>query len=162
MLIQERKGFGLKTLVVFDSVHGNTEQIARSIATAVGGKVEVARVSAADVGTLKAGDLLVIGSPTNGGRPTPAIQAFIERIPKTVIETLGVAAFDTRLSMKLVRVFGYAAEKIAEKLKERGATMKAPPAGFFVKGRNGPLVDGETERAAAWAQGMQGAPAARS
>jgi hypothetical protein len=30
----------------------------------------------------------------------------------------------------------------------------APPEGFIVKGREGPLKDGELERAAGWAKGI--------
>jgi flavodoxin I len=63
-----------------------------------------------------------------------------------------LAAFDTRLSMKLVWIFGYAAKKIAESLKNKGWTIIVPPEGFFVKGKKGPLKDGELERAAGWAK----------
>jgi flavodoxin I len=63
-----------------------------------------------------------------------------------------VAAFDTRISTKWVGVFGYAAGRIARSLKGKGGTLIAPLEGFFVKGTQGPLKDGELERAADWAQ----------
>jgi flavodoxin len=142
----------MKTLVIFDSAHGNTEQIAKSIAEGIGGGTTALRVAVADMSALGNIALLVIGSPTYGGRPTEAIQNFIDRIPGDLAKKLQVAAFDTRLTMKLAKVFGYAAGKMADGLSARGATLKSPPEGFFVKGRNGPLAQGELERAAAWAK----------
>lgn len=121
----------------------------------MGGKAEALRVNAADIGKLQAGDFLIIGSPIYGGRPTPAIQAFVDKIPKAIAEKLAVAAFDTRLSMKFAKIFGRAADRIAAKLKEKGCTLKAPPEGFIVLGREGPLAAGEIERAADWARKMR-------
>jgi hypothetical protein len=46
---------------------------------------------------------------------------------------------------------GYAAPRIAGKLKKRGGNQVVPPEGFFVKGKEGPLKEGELERAASWA-----------
>jgi flavodoxin I len=48
----------------------------------------------------------------------------------------------------------YAAGKIADSLKKKGATLMASPEGFFVKGKEGPLKEGELERAAGWAKGI--------
>ena len=97
-------------------------------------------------------DLLVVGSPTQGAKPTPAIQGFLSKIPDRAIKDLKVAAFDTRLSTRLVGIFGYAAGRIATGLKGKGGTLVVAPQGFFVKGREGPLKEGELERAAAWAK----------
>ncbi len=63
-----------------------------------------------------------------------------------------MAAFDTRLSMRLVGIFGYAAEKIAGRLIRDEWTIIASSEGFFVKGKKGPLQKGELERAAGWAK----------
>jgi len=51
-----------------------------------------------------------------------------------------------------VGIFGYAAGKIADSLKRKGATLVASPEAFFVKGKEGSLKDGELERAASWAK----------
>jgi flavodoxin I len=51
-----------------------------------------------------------------------------------------------------VKLFGYAAEPIAAKLQKKGGTLAAPPEGFFVGGTEGPLKEGELERAAQWAR----------
>jgi len=63
-----------------------------------------------------------------------------------------VAAFDTRLTSKFVRIFGYAAVRIADSLKRNGGTLIASTEGFFVKGKEGPLKEGELERATRWAK----------
>jgi len=51
-------------------------------------------------------------------------------------------------------VFGYAAGRIANNLKKKGGILIASPEGFFVTGGQGPLKEGELERAAAWAKGI--------
>jgi len=142
----------MKALIVYDSVYGNTEKIAKSIGGAVTGDVKVLQIGEVNPSELASIDLLVIGSPTHGGRPTPAIQDFINKIP--AVNGINVAAFDTRLSMKLVGIFGYAAGRIADNLKRKGGILIASPEGFFVKGTKGPLKDAEIERAADWAKAI--------
>ena len=142
----------MKTLVVYDSVYGNTEQIAKAIGGAVTGDVRVLWSGEVNPSELKTADLLIVGSPTQGGRATPAIQELLNKIPEASLKNIKVAAFDTRISTKWVGVFGYAAGRIAGNLKEKGATLIAPPEGFFVKGTKGPLKEGESERAAGWVQ----------
>jgi hypothetical protein len=51
-----------------------------------------------------------------------------------------------------VSIFGYAAEPIADRLQKKGGTLVTPPEGFYVGDTEGPLLDGELERATAWAQ----------
>ncbi|MBA7611684.1 hypothetical protein ES703_18912 [subsurface metagenome] len=142
----------MKTLIVYDSVYGNTEKIAKTIGDAITGEVKVLRVGEVNSSELKAFDLLIVGSPTQGGRPTRAIQDFINKVQVSAFKGTNVAAFDTRLSTKLVRIFGYAAGRIAGSLKRKGGTLIVSPEGFFVKGTKGPLKEGEVEHAASWAK----------
>ncbi len=144
----------MKALVIYDSVYGNTEKIARAIAEALtpSGEVKVLRPGEVDHSELQSVDLLIVGSPTQGGRPTKAIQDFLNKLPESAIKGVNVAAFDTRFSTKLVAIFGYAAGKIANSLKTKGSTLILPPEAFFVKGKEGPLKEGELERAAGWAK----------
>jgi len=147
----------MKALIVFDSVHGNTEAIARAIA-GVGGKagIRMVRAGQAKNGDLVGLDLLVVGSPTLGGRPTPAVKTFLERIPAGALAKVRVAAFDTRMTMWVAKLFGWAADRIETVLEAKGGLPTAKPAGFIVGGREGPLKEGERERAAAWAKGFAG------
>jgi flavodoxin len=142
----------MKTLVVYDSVHGNTERIAESIGGALAGLAKVLHVSKVRAEDLDGVDRLIVGSPTQGGRATEAITDFLNSISPSTLAAVKVAAFDTRLSTKFVGIFGYAAGRITAELSRRGGNVIAAPAGFIVKGRNGPLQAKELERAAEWAK----------
>jgi flavodoxin I len=149
----------MKALIVFDSVHGNTEVIARAMAGAgARGKagIRMVRAGQAKPADLVGLDLLVVGSPTLGGRPTPAVQSFLEHIPAGALSKVRVAAFDTRMSMWIAKLFGWAADRIAAGLAAKGGIPAAKPTGFIVKGREGPLAEGEREKAASWAKGFVG------
>ncbi|MFW6115892.1 MAG: flavodoxin family protein [Chloroflexota bacterium] len=150
----------MNALVVYDSLYGNTERIARAIGDALvdkaGDKARVVRPGGMDADDVEAVDLLVIGSPTHGGRPTEAIQGLLDGLEGTLPADTRVAAFDTRMATRLVAIFGYAARRIGRALEEAGGTLVAPPEGFVVKGKEGPLKDGELERAADWAKGLLG------
>ena len=145
----------MKALIVYDSIYGNTEKIARAIGGAIIGEVKVLRVDEVNPSELESIDLLIVGSPTQGGRPTPAIQDFLDRVSGP-IRGINVAAFDTRLSTRWVGIFGYAVGKIADNLKGKGGILVASPEGFFVKGTKGPLKEGELERAASWTKVILG------
>jgi flavodoxin I len=142
----------MKTLVVYDSVYGNTEKIAQAMGEAITGEVKVLRVGEVDIPGLETFDLLVVGSPTHGGRPTEAMRDFLHELPAAALKGTSVATFDTRLTSRFARIFGYAAGRIAGSLKKHGGTLMGSPEGFFVKGTEGPLKDGELERAAGWAR----------
>jgi flavodoxin len=142
----------MKTLVLYDSAYGNTEKIAKAIGGAIAGEVKVLRPGEVNPSDLASVDLLIVGSPTQGGKPTKAIQDFLNKLPESVVKGINVAAFDTRYSTRLVTIFGYAAVKIAGNLKTKGGILISAPEPFFVKGKEGPLKEGELERAASWAK----------
>jgi flavodoxin len=137
---------------VYDSAYGNTEKVAKAIGDAIAGDVKVVRASDADIADVNAVDLLIVGSPTYGGKGTQPVLDFLAKVPEGGIKGKKVAAFDTRLTGRFVKVFGFAAEKIAESLKAKGGDLASTSEGFFVKGKKGPLNDGELERAANWAK----------
>ena len=153
----------MKTLIVYDSIFGNTEKIALAISNSLSskGSVETYRVSAIKLEQLIGLDLLIVGSPTRAFRPTKAITNFLKKISSNGLKGVKVAAFDTRISPTdvnsrflniLVKLFGYAAKPIADKLERKGGELIISPEGFFVKGTEGPLKDGELERAVDWAK----------
>jgi flavodoxin I len=144
----------MKALVVYDSVYGNTEKIAQAVGEALNNGTRVVRVGEAAPTELATLDLLIIGSPTQGGRPTKPMQDFLSRIPESALKNVKVTSFDTRISTRLVGIFGYAAGRILEALKTRKGQIAAFPQGFFVQGTKGPLKEGELERAVSWAKGI--------
>lgn len=152
----------MKGLVIYDSFFGNTKAIAETISTALG--YPLIQVTALTVEQLKDCEHLVWGSPTRAFRPSEATQAFLKALPAGSLKGVKVSAFDTRMDVKEVnnkfltfmeRIFGYAAEPIAKSLAQKGAEPLGQPQGFFVKGSEGPLRDGEAERAVAWAQSLK-------
>ena len=160
----------MKALVVYDSVFGNTEQIAGAIGNALGYQEDVETLRVGDVKPeqLTGLQLLIAGSPTRKFRPTPAISGLLKCIPKNGLKGVKVAAFDTRFEVDeiessvwilriLVNIFGYAAKPISDRLEKKGGELIAPPEGFIVEGTEGPLKEGELERAADWAKQIMAA-----
>jgi flavodoxin len=150
-------------LLVYDSYFGNTEKIAHAMGEALGGDVPVKRPSDVEVESLQELDFLIVGAPTRAFRPSDAIKAFLKTIPRGALKGVKVAAFDTRMDPEVVGnpflkfmagVFGYAAAPIAKSLIEKGGAPVGEPAGFVVLGSEGPLRDGELERAAEWAKSL--------
>ena len=144
----------MSAIVIYDSQYGNTEQIAKAIGSGFGSDTKLVRV-----GDVKAEDIapyhfVVIGSPTQGGRQTAAVKAFLEKLPAAALREKRLAAFDTRLKNVFVKMFGYAAPRIEAAIKEKGGNATAQPQGFFVKSAKGPLLDGELERATSWAKSV--------
>ena len=146
----------MRALIVYDSVYGNTEKVARAIADSItpSGEVKVLRAGEMDTSELASIDLLIVGSPVHGGRPTPAVQDFLNKMAQQSLRNIKVAAFDTRATSKFAKIFGNAAGRIAGQLTKKGGILIVPPEGFFVTGTKGPLKEGELERAAAWAKGI--------
>ncbi len=146
----------MKALIVYDSVYGNTEKIAEAMTGSItpSGETKLLRAGEASPSELESLDLLIVGSPTHGGRPTAAVQDFLNKLTQQSLKGIKVAAFDTRATSKFAKIFGNAARRIAGQLTKKGGMLAASPEGFFVTGTKGPLKDGELERAAAWAEGI--------
>jgi flavodoxin I len=144
----------MKALIIYDSLHGNTGKIARAISGAMGEEIQAVRIDEAKPQELGSYDIVIVGSPTQGGRHTKKMQEFLDKIPTDTLKSVGVAVFDTRERGKWVKIFGYAADRIADELKEKGCNLIAPPEPFYVKRTKGPLVEGELEHAAAWGKAI--------
>lgn len=151
----------MKTLVIYDSVFGNTKLIAEAIARGLNEDVKAMHVSEA-VKDFDGVGLLIVGSPTRAFRPTPAISSFLGSIPAGKLNGIKVAAFDTRADIKkvnnkfltfMVKLSGYAVEKIEKQLIAKGGTSLGTE-WFCVGASEGPLLEGETDRAASWASGL--------
>jgi len=151
----------MQALVIYDSVFGNTEKIAQSIAEGLRTTHETQCLHAGSVSIAQIlnADIVVMGSPTRSFRATPATHSVLEAIPSGALQGKKVAAFDTRLLMtgvkgllfrKIIDKGGYAAPLIASELQSKAGTLALPAEGFFVKGEEGPLVNGELERAVDW------------
>ena len=148
----------MRILVVYDSSYGNTEAVAKVIGEAVGGDTAVLPATQTAPANLASAGLLIVGTPTQGGKPTPAIMELLGGLPPDGLAGVRVAAFDTRFAAAdhglalqlLMRVIGYAAPRIARTLQAKGGSLVAPPEGFIVQGKEGPLKEGELQRATSW------------
>jgi len=157
----------MKTLVVYDSMYGNTARVAAAIGEALGpeGDVQVVPVARATHELLAGAELLFVGSPTQRFRPLPSIAALLRGMPRGSLAHVWVVAFDTRIEVAkahsavlsfFVAVLGlsaYASRHIERALHRAGGGQTVCCGeGFFVEGMEGPLVAGELERAAEWAR----------
>jgi flavodoxin len=140
----------LKAFIVYDSAFGNTKAVAEAVAGELEG-LDAAAVPVDDfnAGELAAGDLLVVGSPINGWRPTPKVTALLSGLGKDRLTGVRAAAFDTRVRMF---IHGDAAKKITHALRSGGADIISEPMPFYVGGTKGPLRSGEIEKAGSWAK----------
>jgi flavodoxin len=154
----------MRITIVYDSVFSNTAAIAKAIAGALEGANAVSLLTVQEARSVDLSDteLLIVGSPTRGFRPTPMIAEYVEGLDN-VGAGKSAAAFDTRLDLETIQppplrwvvdAGGYAATRIAASLTRHGFILKAEGAGFLVTGTEGPLKDGELERAAAWGRSL--------
>jgi flavodoxin len=144
----------MNTLVVYDSLYGNTERIAQAIAGTLRafGQAQAVRVDPAHPVSFQGVDLLIVGSPTQGFRPTPAMQSFLGNVSSQRLRGMAVACFDTRFRGPLWK--SSAAPRMVRQLRSMGVEPIVPPESFFVKAmkKEGPLLAGEVERTASWAR----------
>ena len=152
----------MKSLIIYESYFGNTEKIAEAIGPALAskGEAKVAKAVNSSLTDLDGVDLLVIGSPTREFSATKNINAFIKKLNGNTYANLQVAVFDTRSDIKEVdskflkfmeKRAGYADDSMVKPLQKQGMKVYEDAPGFFVNDSEGPLKDGEIERAIAWA-----------
>ena len=156
----------MSTLVVYESLWGNTAAIACAIAEGIGANARALSTTDATPELVSAARLIVAGAPLLGftlpteemratigkGEPKaptrpdlshPSMRAWIAEMPSA---DAGFVTFETRIWWSP----GSAAKNIAKLLAERGLKPVATPQKFIVTGRYGPLKDGEIERARQW------------
>ena len=167
----------MRALIVFESMFGNTGELADAVAGGLrqrGVEVSVTEAGSMTHDLVAEHDLLVLAAPTHalalsrpesradavarGARPEHAATGIREWID-TIDTHLPpgprvVAVFDTRVS-KMRRWPGSAAKQMARKLEREGCSVVARTS-FYVNGVKGPLVDGETRRAGGWGRSLAG------
>jgi flavodoxin len=145
----------MKGIVVFDTSHGNTKKIAETISETLkdsGIAVDTFYVKEARKLSAKEYDFLVLGSPTKYWTMTLAMRRFLGKVKNKEWANRPFAAFDTEDPENLAKKRGSAAEKIAEKLRERQMKQPLPVLKAIVLGWKGPLQEGEIERTKEYAR----------
>lgn len=160
----------MNAVVVYESMYGNTRALAEAVAEGLGGAI-VTAVHDAD-GKLDGAELLIAGGPTHmhglatslsrrmaaeaakedGGAAVepvatlePGLRRWLHDLPEGEILA---AAFDTRLD-KSAALTGSAARGIARRMRHHGYRV-IDTESFLVEDAEGPLEDGELDRARAW------------
>jgi Flavodoxin domain len=167
----------MKALVVYESLFGNTEQVARAISAGLSehGDVEMVEVTKAPTEITEPVDLIVIGGPTHAfsmtrestredafkqgasqGSTSIGVREWLEHLHRGRHSEL-VATFDTKVE-KVRHLPGSAAKGAANAVHKLGYKTVVKPMSFFVQGVSGPLLEGELDRAHAWGErlGMAG------
>ena len=168
----------MKALIVYESMYGNTHAVADAIAAGIGPEADVDVCPVHAVGTVPADlDLLVVGGPTHmhglstamsrsmaasaakedagklapGATEQPGLREWLRDLdaPRNV----HAAAFDTRGDARAA-LTGSAARGIARRLRRRGLDV-VDRNSFLVSDAEGPLEDGELERARAWGDALR-------
>ncbi len=156
----------MKALVIYDTYFSNTEKIAQAVGRGLGTdyEVSVVKVDAVKPEMLEGLDFLVVGSPTRAFSPTPASKTFIRKLSANQLSGVKVTAFDTRLPINektpgilrfLAGIFGYADKPLLDELKKKGGVQVVPGEGFMVTDSEGPLAEGELERATEWGKAIR-------
>ncbi len=144
----------MKGMVVYDTSYGNTRKIAETIAeTLKESGMEVDLFDVKDVKKLSAKDynFLVLGSPTRFGTMSFAIRSFLGKVKSEEWMNKPFTAFDTENPENIERARienkeWSAAEKIAEKLRDKKMNQLLPVLKAVVLGQKGPLKEGEIDR----------------
>lgn len=166
----------MKAVVVYESIYGNTRQVAQAIAEGLESAAETEVLSAAEAGETDPNGfgLLVVGGPTHAHgmtrpqtRHAAAADSRAQDKGLTVdpsaegpgvrewLDSLGAgsgraAAFDTRVDAPEL-LTGHASKGIGKKLEKHGFELVVKPESFLVSGDSG-LLPGELDRARRWGE----------
>jgi flavodoxin I len=149
----------MKTLILYDSYFGNTEEIAKTITNELGSSCNLKRVNAFKTEDLKDIKTLIVGSPTRAFNFSDKTMTFLTRLPNRGLKGIKVTTFDTRIDSSTVKpkilgflmnTFGYANKKIIKVLIGKGGEKLIEPEFFIVQDKEGPLKEGEIEKAKNW------------
>lgn len=160
----------MKTIVVYESYWGNTAAVARAIAEGLGTGAQALTTSEATAAVVADADLIVAGSPViafslpnekmresiraNPGKAPappdlshPSLQSWLGGLQKGHGRA---AAFETRVRLSP----GGATSKIIRGLEDAGYIPIGEAQRFIVKGKFGPLIEGELEKARLWGSAL--------
>ena len=142
----------MKALVIYDTNYGNTKKIAKIVAEKLWKGTKLISVADLKKKDLKSMEVLIVGSPVIGWNPTERMSKFLAGLKDNELQGIKAAGFDTRMKLFF---FTDAAKKISKELSRAGATIIARSQGFYVQKAEGPLRDGEKERAVVWASNVK-------
>ncbi len=146
----------MKGIVVFDSVYGNTKQVAEAIAEQIRADGHSAdTLNLGEPGSSKVeGDFMFVGSPTRMGRMTRNAKRFLEGLDAEYWKGRPIATFDTvgpfpedeeKRKKWLERVTKSAATRMQDMARDRGLRVHPDALHVAVTGFKGPLASDALE-----------------
>ena len=150
----EKEGCPMNSLVIYFSKFGNTQKVADAIGETLRSACAVRVVDLIKIGEsdLKEADLIVMGVPTHRMNLPEDVKSAFEKLPRHILRHKSVAGFDTSYKMSWWLSKLTASRKLLRNLKRLGGKRIVPPETFHVVAREGPMCDGEIERAGNWAR----------
>lgn len=166
----------MSAIVVYESLYGSTQEVARAVAEGLRTRFDVDLVEVSRAGSdLSDAELVVVGGPTHvhgmmsersraGAEQPEDEEDFVSTGPLLRDWIAGLApgqgvpaaAFDTRID-KPEWLTGAASKAIAKRLGKAGFKVTLDRGSFIVEGTEGPVREGELERAREWAARLAGA-----
>lgn len=132
-------------IVIYDTMYGSTEKIARALMEGMEGKelkVDICKANEVDVSKLGEYDLLAVGGPTHAFRASKPIKELLKKLGGADLRGKKVFAFDTKFKKWWA---GSAAKGIEKNLSKLGMEVVRPCHSAAVKGGKGPLEEGAEE-----------------
>lgn len=161
----------MSVLLIYESMFGNTQRIAAAIASGMSSVITVTTTEVTKAPAELPGEVhaLVVGGPTHAfsmsrprtraqaaaqgahaGAAVTGIREWLTALPVPQTNIMFVA-FDTRVDMPLMPG---AASRSATRLARKHGFRVLEPRSFLVEGYEGPLVEGELDRARDWGEGL--------
>lgn len=141
----------MKGIVAYDSVYGNTKQVAEAIADQIRTDGHEAELLSLTDGSKPVGgaDFMFVGSPTRVGRPTGNAKDFVKDLsveqwkgrPIVIFDTVGPLPKDEeKRKVWMQRIEKSAASRLRELAEGRGLTVHRELLHIAVTGFKGPLA----------------------
>ena len=163
----------MRALVVYESMWGNTRAVAEAVARGLGDDTALLPIETAPARLPDDVELLAVGGPTHAfsmsrrstrhdavlrgareSQESTGIREWLDALPTS--DGLLVATFDTRVA-KVRHLPGSAAKAAGREVRRNHLGRILETQSFYVDGIEGPLLDGELDRAEDWGAHLTGA-----
>ena len=141
-------GYEMKIIIIFDTFYGNTQKVAELYRDNLQEfQPSLVKVDVVSQEIIDEADLIILGAPTRAFNMTKKMKKILK---KYTYKDTYFMVFDTRanlddvdskLLLKLVSKFGYAAEKMESRLIRKEALKIMDYQYYYIKDTEGPLYE---------------------